>query len=72
MNDKNETTNHDAESLRRRLIALNVSQQQVAEATGVAQTTISRFQRGETDVRVSTFIALSRFVADREQTTAAK
>lgn len=54
------------DTLRQRLIALGVTQTQIAEATGLSQSSAGRFLRGEVTVRMDTFERLRDYVQDAE------
>lgn len=53
--------NDYAETLRQRLRATGKSQQQIGAATGVAQSTISRFMRGASNITIGNYARLAWF-----------
>lgn len=57
-------------ALRRRLKATGKTQAQIARAVGVAQSTVSRFLRAQTDISVGKYGALVRFCDRQEQASA--
>lgn len=59
-----ETTMETA--LRKRLVESGATQTEVAEASGVAQATVGRFLRGESNITVRNFEAINRFLQERE------
>lgn len=54
------------EQVRQRLIAIGAGQLAISKATGIAQSTVGRFLRGENNPNIKTFYALVRFVQDHE------
>lgn len=55
-----------AEKVRKRLVATGATQVEIAEATGLAQSSIGRFLRGTSDPSIANFYAIVRFIQDRE------
>ena len=52
--------------VRRRLIATGATQTEIAKATGLAQSSVGRFLRGESDPNIATFYGIVRFVQECE------
>jgi transcriptional regulator with XRE-family HTH domain len=59
------------DALRQRLLATGASQPQIAQETGVPQTTVSRFLRGLNPPNMRTYEALLKFVIKRDTMAAA-
>ena len=57
--------------LRTRLTASGASQPEIAEHSGISQSTISRFMRGVVSLSIPKYEALLRFVLKREAMAAA-
>ena len=69
-----ETTNHThsiEDALRQRLKESGASQPEISEVTGVPQTTVSRFLRGNATPNMRTYEALLKFVIKRDTMAAA-
>lgn len=54
-------------ALRAKLIAMGVTQVEIAEETGLAQSTAGRFLRGEVSIKMDTFEKLRAYVQRTEQ-----
>lgn len=70
MKDEREPTRLE-KLLRERLLRLGVTQKQIEAGAGVRQATVSRFLRGETTLKMSTFEALNAYAAKAEELDAA-
>lgn len=60
-----------ADALRKRIEELNISQTEIADGTGVRQSTVGRFLRADVDPQLSNFEAILDFVNRYETLKAA-